>query len=91
MDMRRIMVVCVLLGTVAPGLGAGEVTEETLAGPKWEIGTEVSYFRYDEPGTMKDTGVLYGVAGAYTLPREPALSDRGRVLLRAGRLRGLAR
>ena len=73
MDMRRIMVVCVLLGTVAPGLGAGEVTEETLAGPKWEIGPEVSYFRYDEPGTMKDTGVLYGVAGAYTRYRENRL------------------
>jgi hypothetical protein len=66
MNTRRLLAVCVLLGTAAQGLGADEVTEESLAGPKWEIGPEVSYFRYEEPGTMKDRGVLYGVAGAYT-------------------------
>ncbi|MCX5644243.1 MAG: hypothetical protein NTZ17_06105 [Phycisphaerae bacterium] len=73
MDMRWLLAVCVLLGTAAQGLGAGEVTEQSLAGPKWEIGPEVSYFQYEEPGTMKDTGVLYGVAGAYTRYHENRL------------------
>jgi hypothetical protein len=63
------LVVCVLLGTAAMGQETSEVTEEVLTGPKWEIGPEISYFRYEEPGLMKDTGVLYGVAGAYTRSR----------------------
>jgi len=69
MNAIRMLAVGVLLGTAATGLGAREDTEKALTAPTWEIGPEVSYFRYEEPGTMKDTGVLYGVTGAYTHSR----------------------
>jgi hypothetical protein len=62
-----------VLGTAAPGVGAGAGVEEALTAPTWEIGPEVSYFRYEEPGTMKDTGFLYGVAGAYTRYRDSSV------------------
>ena len=66
MNVCKMLVVCVLLGMAARGLGASEVTEEALTAPTWEIAPEVSYFRYEEPGVMKDTGILYGVAASYT-------------------------
>lgn len=29
------------------------------------VGTEISYFKYEEPGYMKDTGIMYGIVGSY--------------------------
>jgi hypothetical protein len=69
MNVCKMLVVGVLLGVAADGLGASEATEEALAAPTWEIAPEVSYFRYEEPGVMKDTGFLYGVAASYTRDR----------------------
>jgi hypothetical protein len=47
------------------------------------IGPEIYYFQYREPGLMKDKGMFYGVAGAYTYrgwipenPEEPFKEDK---------------
>jgi hypothetical protein len=40
----------------------------------WEIAPEVYFFRYEEPGVMKDEGTFYGLTASYT-----HRSERGRV------------
>lgn len=32
----------------------------------FSLGTEISYFKYEEPDLMKDTGMMYGIVGSYT-------------------------
>jgi hypothetical protein len=66
MNVCQMLLLCVLLGTAAEEPPASEYTEEMLTLPRWEIGPEVSFFRYEEPGDMTDKGILYGMAGAYT-------------------------
>ncbi len=75
MNAIRMWVVGIVLGMVATGLQARESIENVVAASTWEIGPEVSYFRYNEPGdySVKETGLLYGVAGAYTCPRDNGL------------------
>jgi hypothetical protein len=46
---------------------------DLLSPPRWEIAPEVSWFRYEEPGIMKDTGILYGFAASYTRYRQTDL------------------
>ena len=31
---------------------------------EWELGTEVSHIKYDEPGVMEEEGVMYGIVGS---------------------------
>src|SRR5688572_15662555 len=38
---------------------------ELLAREALEVGTEVYYFNYEEPGFMEDTGAFVGVNGSY--------------------------
>jgi hypothetical protein len=75
MNVCQILMACLLVGTVTDDPQANEVLEEALSGPRWEIAPEVSFFRYREPGVMKDSGLLYGTGVAYT-------RDRPRGLLR---------
>jgi len=63
MGICQVWAVCVLLTAAnEPGMRL----EEPLAATRWEVAPEISWFRYEEPGVMKETGLLYGVAGAYT-------------------------
>jgi hypothetical protein len=32
----------------------------------WQVGPEISYFKYKEPGVMTEEGSLYGLGGTYT-------------------------
>jgi hypothetical protein len=75
MNVIRMWVVGMVLGTAATGLQARESIEDVFTAPTWEIGPEVSYFRYEEPGdyAIKDTGLLYGIAGAHTSSRDNGL------------------
>lgn len=66
MNVCSILVICVLLGGAAQERPAPEVIEEMLAPPRWEIAPEISSFRYEEPGEMRDKGILYGVGLSYT-------------------------
>jgi hypothetical protein len=59
------LAVCALLGA-AGNQGAKGAAEDLLTAPHWEIAPEISFLQYDEPGIMKEKGILYGVAGAYT-------------------------
>ena len=55
---------------VADNSSADSVAAEAPLGPRWEVAPEISWFRYEEPGVMRDEGMFYGVAGSYTRPRE---------------------
>jgi len=59
------LAVCVLWAAVG-GQDAKAAAEDVLTAPCWEIAPEISVFHYEEPGVMRDNGLLYGVAGAYT-------------------------
>jgi hypothetical protein len=63
MNVFSVLMTCALLGA---GGDADSAMDEMLAAHRWEIAPEVSWYRYEEPGTMKNTGILYGVAMAYT-------------------------
>jgi hypothetical protein len=65
MNVLQIVVVCAFLGTAQNEAGASLAAGQAAAGP-WEIAPEVSWYRYREPRFMKNEGVLYGVAMAYT-------------------------
>lgn len=72
MNLFQILATCVLLGATGD---ANSVLDDVLTAPHWEIAPEVSWFRYEEPGIMEDTGVLYGVALAYTRYRHKEYED----------------
>ncbi len=65
MSMLQILTVCVLLGAAGDPSAKG-AAEDILTAPRWELAPEISVFQYEEPGLMKNDGILYGVAGAYT-------------------------
>jgi hypothetical protein len=66
MNACHVLVVLVFLGTAADGQQADDLPVETLLAARWEIAPEVSWYRYEEPGVMENTGTLYGVAASYT-------------------------
>ncbi len=70
MSVCQMLAVCVLVGAVGNSKAGAE---DVLTAPRWEIAPEVSFFQYEEPGVMKDKGILYGVAGAYTRYRDERL------------------
>jgi hypothetical protein len=47
---------------------ASLVKEDDMNGSKhsFSLGAEISYFKYEEPDVMKDTGMMYGIVGSYT-------------------------
>ncbi|MFH1440808.1 MAG: hypothetical protein ABIH18_02035 [Candidatus Omnitrophota bacterium] len=44
-----------------------------------EIGPEIYYFRYKEPGVMKEDGMMYGLTGAYSWHNNFMLKAEGRI------------
>ena len=32
----------------------------------WEVGTDISHIKYEEPGIMKEEGIMHGIIGSYT-------------------------
>lgn len=62
---------CVLsAGMVCARAGNAEPSQTP---PSWRIASEVSYYRYQEPGVMELDGTYYGIVGSYTWYR---LRDR---------------
>jgi hypothetical protein len=45
-------------------LGAGSSSAEPVQ--RWELGAELSSIAYEEPGVMKEDGVMYGIVGSWT-------------------------
>jgi hypothetical protein len=67
----QLLLVCLLWGAVDNPQAAETQTEaslpsEVLTAPNWEIAPEISWFQYKEPGTMKNSGWLYGAAVSHT-------------------------
>jgi hypothetical protein len=65
MSVCQMWAVCILLAAAGDPDAKG-AAEDIRNAPHWEIAPEISSFRYEEPGMMKNQGILYGVAGAYT-------------------------
>jgi len=60
--MKKVLMLMVCL-TLA---NSGNVLAETvLKKHTAEVGTEISYIKYEEPDVMKETGVMYGIVGSY--------------------------
>ena len=71
MDVLQVLVFCALFGAAAGDSQANDASNDSRSMSRWEIAPEVSWYRYEEPGVMTNTGVLYGVAGAYTRFLDP--------------------
>lgn len=67
-----ILITCFFFAIVKEG-SAGELQKH-----RWELGPEISYIEYTEPGVMKDKGLMYGVAGSYTYHDNIMLKAEGR-------------
>lgn len=52
--------------------GVGSIFAEPLQEHTWELGTEISHITYDEPGVMKEKGMMYGFLGSYVYRGKPA-------------------
>jgi hypothetical protein len=50
---------------VAAGKDEAKAAPQALKNNTFEIGPEVYYVRYNEPGMMENTGIMYGVIGSY--------------------------
>lgn len=47
--------------------------EPSREGAHFEIGPEISHITYEEPGLMEESGVMYGISGAFTYRAENML------------------
>jgi hypothetical protein len=48
-------------------VGMGSVLAQVeLPKHSWDLGTEISYIKYKEPGLMEEKGMMYGIVGSYT-------------------------
>ncbi len=62
----QLLLVCLLWGAATDEQTAHGLFSDMLTAPRWEIAPEFSWYRYEEPGIMKNTGMLYGIAASYT-------------------------
>ena len=62
--MPAVMACCAFANLTIADEEAGLI--ESLHRHTWQVGPEVSYFKYKEPGVMTEEGGLYGLAGSYT-------------------------
>lgn len=77
------LTICFVFVGVAGGQDEPVNLVESLQKSTWEIGPEIYYFKYEEPGVMEEEGMFYGVAVAYTSrdwvpasPEESAPDDK---------------
>ena len=76
--MKRVLLLMVWLAflSIASAEEKPAAFSKSLERHSWELGPEIYYFKYEEPGYMKDTGIFYGVSGAYTYrPWVPAFPE----------------
>ncbi len=76
MSVLHVLVVCALAGTAAEDSSAERKLGDWLASSHWAIAPEVSWFHYEEPRYMRDSGVFYGVAASYTRTSSAQYEDR---------------
>jgi uncharacterized protein YceK len=82
-----LLAVCLAFLPAAAGEEKSPNILDLLKKHTWEIGPQVYHFKYKEPGLMEDTGVFWGLAGAYTyrdwVPTFPEDEPTARVMFRA--------
>lgn len=71
------LVVCFLFTTLAAGAGPNDGYSGLFGSSNLEIGSEIFYQQYQEPGVMRETGMMYGVYGSYTYRRWLAPAAEG--------------
>ena len=55
-------------------LGAGSAfAEPAKAMQRWKLGAELSGIAYEEPGVMKEDGIMYGIAGSWAKYRNETM------------------
>lgn len=59
-------------------VGMGSVFAEPLQKHVWELGTEISHIKYEEPGVMEEEGMMWGLLGSYTYRDNWMLRGEGR-------------
>ncbi|PJA79867.1 MAG: hypothetical protein CO148_05730 [Nitrospirae bacterium CG_4_9_14_3_um_filter_41_27] len=67
------VITCFMFVGVGNGV-AGELQKHAL-----ELGPEISYIEYKEPGVMKENGWMYGIVGSYTYHDKLLLKAEGRL------------
>lgn len=77
MSNRQKLIAMVITCFMFVGVGngfAGELQKHAL-----ELGPEISYIEYKEPGVMKENGWMYGIVGSYTYHDKLMLKAEGRL------------
>ncbi|OGX08709.1 MAG: hypothetical protein A2Z88_01810 [Omnitrophica WOR_2 bacterium GWA2_47_8] len=57
-----VVLLCLLVVSVSPAFAAALGAE----GSQGEVGTELHYFKYEEPDIMEEDGLMFGIYGKYT-------------------------
>lgn len=76
--MKKVLLSLILAGCfslAAAGVSLAQVQTQRHAG---EFGVESYYFKYKEPGVMREKGIFYGLNGAYTFRDKIMLRAEGR-------------
>lgn len=63
-----------IIGLAILGLGIDSLAESEQRSV-WELGAEMSWITYKEPGVMKETGEMYGIVGSYTYYESNLIGD----------------
>lgn len=76
MSACHVLILCALVGMAPADAPGDEKLGDLLSASPWSVAPEVSWFHYEEPGLMRDEGVLYGVTAAYTRTSRAIYEDR---------------
>ena len=73
--MKKILVVTLCFTFIGLGSVLAQVELPKHSG---DLGTEISYIKYKEPGVMEEKGMMYGIVGSYTYRPKFMLKADGR-------------
>lgn len=76
---REMMRGVVMLGLAGSLVSTGPAIAEQLDVHNFEVGPEMYYFNYEEPGVMEEDGMFYGVGAAYSYHNTLMLGLDGRL------------
>jgi hypothetical protein len=68
--LAAVLAACFIFAGVGSSFAAGEHI--------FEVGPEISYITYKEPGVMKEQGIMYGIVGSYAYHNKLMLKAEGR-------------
>jgi hypothetical protein len=73
--MKKVLVLAICFAFISMGsvLAQTELPKHSV-----DLGTEISYIKYKEPGVMEEKGMMYGIVGSYTYHNKLMLKADGR-------------